>query len=435
MTDARIKAGIVAVTEFTRPSAGSYNGYIDYIGRKSAITSPQNQYSTYMDYMSNPAKSTGLFTAHSNSLSSEERKQIKALFTQAQTRGSLLWQTVVSFDNSYLETLGIYNAKSDWLDEDKLRTAIRQGSAKMYEKEGFLNILWTAAIHRNTDNIHVHIAAAEPEPMREKKAYTIYDRNPDTGLREPRRDVSGNVLTREEYKGRFKPSSLQALKREIANELTSNKEITAEINRLIREQIVGTKGETQLLLDIDIRQQLFKLYEKLPRDGNRNLWNYNSPAMAHLRPEIDAISRAYIEKYHPADYARLLKTLEKQAQVYRMTYGIPPAAGKGSTSSTTATGGHSTYAENKINDLYYRLGNAILRELKDYDRNREIQQRSARTTRLHHSKSIAAATTAARMQIAGADKDFDHALMQMKKALEKECREWKGEVELEEVEV
>ena len=434
-----IKAGIIAVTEFTRPGTGSYKGYIDYIGRKAAVRTDlplQRQYSAYMDYMENPEKSTGLFTARSDSLTAEERRQIRERFAQAQAKGSFLWQTVVSFDNNYLENLGLYDAKAGWLDERKLQQAIRQGADKMYEKEGFLNILWAAAIHYNTDNIHVHIAASEPEPMREKKVYTVYCKNPDTGIREPRRDATGNIITREEYKGRFKPSSLQALKREIASELTNNKEITAEINRLIRENIVGAKRETQLLLDEDIRQQLFKLYEKLPRDGNRNLWNYKSPVMAHLRSEIDAISKAYIEKYHPADYARLVKTLEEQAEVYRMTYGVP--AGSNSKGQRNHDNGKS-YAQNKIDDLYYRLGNAILRELKDYDRTIEVQQRAAlvaarkeeyrrssnHISKLRRDRNIKAAACSARVQMAGAGRDFDKAWLQLKKALERECREWK----------
>lgn len=449
-----IKAGIIAVTEFMRPGKSSYKGYIDYIGRKSAVRSDmplQKQYSAYMDYMDNPEKSTGLFTAHSDSLTTEERRQIKERFAQAQEKGSFLWQTVVSFDNTYLEHLGLYDAKANLLDEKKLLQAIRQGAEKMYEKEGFLNILWTAAIHYNTDNIHVHIAAAEPEPMREKKSYTVYRKNPNTDLREPQRDDQGNIITREEYKGRFKASSLQTLKREIASELTSNKEITAEINRLIRENIVGAKQETQLLLDGDIRQQLFKLYEKLPREGNRNLWNYKSPAMAHLRSEIDAISKAYIEKYHPADYARLVKTLEEQAEVYRMTYGVSRTArsdGRGNQKhgignvNSRSRNDRNDYAQHKLDDLYYRLGNAILRELRDYDRTMEIQQRaalvaarkeeyrrnSAHINKLRRDRNIEAAAGTARMQIAGAGRDFDKAWLQLKKALERECREWKEEM-------
>ena len=38
----------------------------------------------------------------------------------------------------------------------------------MLENEGLENAIWTAGIHYNTDNIHIHIATCEIMPAREK---------------------------------------------------------------------------------------------------------------------------------------------------------------------------------------------------------------------------------------------------------------------------
>lgn len=43
------------------------------------------------------------------------------------------------------------------------------------KNESLENATWSAAIHYNTDNIHVHVATVEPAPCRQKKMYQVYD--------------------------------------------------------------------------------------------------------------------------------------------------------------------------------------------------------------------------------------------------------------------
>ena len=79
----------------------------------------------------------------------------------AQDNGSLMWQTVISFDNRWLAEHGIYDAKNNVLDERKLKEIARGGVNRMLEKEHLESAIWSAAIHYNTDNVHVHIATVE----------------------------------------------------------------------------------------------------------------------------------------------------------------------------------------------------------------------------------------------------------------------------------
>ena len=170
-----VKAGVVVVTKFCKSSSKAFSSYIDYVDREEAARSNNtSKYNLYQDYMGNPEKSTGLFTETGDVQTMEEKTKLKDIFKQAQSKDSLMWQTVISFDNKWLEKNGLYSSKDKVLDEERLKGITRSAVHKMLEKEGLENAVWSAAIHYNTDNIHVHVATVEPEPMREKKKYIQY---------------------------------------------------------------------------------------------------------------------------------------------------------------------------------------------------------------------------------------------------------------------
>ena len=65
----KIKAGVVVVTEFCRPGEDKFQGYIDYINRSEAVRNDNTEkYNLYQEYMGNPQKTTGLFTAEKDML-------------------------------------------------------------------------------------------------------------------------------------------------------------------------------------------------------------------------------------------------------------------------------------------------------------------------------------------------------------------------------
>ena len=99
-----IKAGVIVKNRFCKPSSSKYNQYINYMDRPEAVrTEHTMEYDLYADYMGNPEKTTGLFTAEKNRLTEAESKEMKKRFAAAQEKGSLMWQTVISFDNSWLK--------------------------------------------------------------------------------------------------------------------------------------------------------------------------------------------------------------------------------------------------------------------------------------------------------------------------------------------
>lgn len=356
-----IKSGVVVVTKFCRSGSGAFSSYINYIDRDEAVrTEYSSQYNLYQDYMGNPEKTTGLFTGQKDIKTAKDKEGLKDIFRTAQENGSLMWQTVVSFDNRWLENNGLYNSKEGILDERRMKNITRSAVRKMLEKEGLENAVWSAAIHYNTDNIHIHIATVEPEPVREKRQYVQYSYTEENGKtgKTPKLDAAGNPVIKSEYKGTFRQGSIETCKREMVNQIINERENNVKINSIIRDSIVKQKREHPLAGDRELAHRFLELYQHMP-DCNRNMWNYNNPVMHPLKQEINRISESYLARYHEEEYRELKERLQIQEQKYRTAYG-----------ST-----ERSYARTKTEDLFARLGNAILKEIRQYDREEQDRKR------------------------------------------------------------
>lgn len=353
---AEIKAGVVVVTKFCKPDNEKYQKYIDYIDREEAVRKQHEaEYDLFADYMDNPEKTTGLFTSTQDRLGIEEKKQLKELFQKAQSNSSLMWQTVISFDHSWLQENGILE-ENGRLDERALKDITRHAVGKMLRNEGLENAVWSASIHRNTDNIHVHIATVEPEPMREMKEYVQYRNVEKDGnwIREPILGPEGNPIKKKEYVGRFRQKSIELCKSSVVNEIIKEQDNNRIINQIIRENIVQQKRNHPLLRDQRFQQAFLEVYQALP-DVERNLWNYNNSIMQPVRPMIDHLTRCYLETYHAEELKELDQLLRTQQKKYERAYG---------TSGTLRD-----YRETKLAELYTRMGNTILKEMRKFDKN------------------------------------------------------------------
>lgn len=293
---------------------------------------------------------------------------------KAQSNGSLMWQTVISFDNRYLTKNGLYDAENKTLNEGRLKAAATKAIVKMLEKEGLENALWAASFHYNTDNIHIHVATVEPIPLRKKSLYKQYEmtsegkykkiKDEKSGKLEkiPVVDIDGKPVYLEEYRGKFKESSLHGkdgLRSTLRAEIENSKEDTIEITKLIRD-IVADKKERSLLSNDEFAEKMKELYCNLKEKSNGkraylNLWAYNTNFMNDFKAKIDDISNDYINKYQEDAYKVLKAKISDKEAAYRESYG-----------------GDINYMQNQIKkELYPRLGNAILSELKAYEK---IQQ-------------------------------------------------------------
>ncbi len=151
------------------------------------------------------------------------------------------------------------------------------------------------------------------------------------------------------------------------------KKLFSAINRRETEMIYGRLFLWQIPLKIrtfsDYRtasryvRQFQKIHAMLPQD--KRLWNYNMNALNSVRPEIDKLTGKIIGKCFKQEWDELRSLLEKQSAAYTTAYG---------------SNSQNHYLENKEKELYYRFGNAILKEMKRYDRSLQ-QQKAARGTR------------------------------------------------------
>lgn len=329
-----IKAGVVLVSKFIVPQDKKFSEYIEYINRDEAVRNENfNKFSDYQDYMHNPEKTTALFTSTNDSLTKEQKQELKKQFETAQKNGSLMWQNVISFDNRWLEEQGIYESKTKTVNEKKLKEITRLAMKQMLINENMeSSAVWSASIHFNTDNIHIHIAVVEPNPTRD----TVF--------------VNG----KEQYRGKLKPNTLNKMKSKVINNIMDRSRQQQEINKIIRERIIGTKQRSPSYKDKVLKKSFKALYSKLPDD--KRMWQYNMNGISHLRDEIDELSKLYIETYHKKEFEELKEKLKKEQNILKSAYG---SEGKKL---------YENYVDNKIKDLYTRMGNTILKEMKEYDR-------------------------------------------------------------------
>ena len=410
-----IVAGCVVSTKFVTSGSDIFSGYIDYIDRENAVRNDHiYSYSLYANYMDNPEKTTDLFTASSNHLTDQEKQDYKAIYEKAQKNGSPMWQTVISFDNRWLEENGLYNSSDGFLDVKKLMTYTRFAVNDMLKAENLDNAVWTAAVHYNTDNLHIHIATVEPVPTREMvNVKTI--RFPSDWVKEnniirgetitPNKKVAAHkdknygyrniynritdLLTAQAYNTRLLGDYIainangsidlsyrgdNALIPGMAKLIDEHMEIKGTfkessikrckskmINQVIGHSLNNSKLNEIMRKNIaaSMRNNVLLEDKEIVRKFlsvynklpvQRNDWKYGMNKIAHLRPELDKITEMYLNKYMPDEFAQFKTLLNKQGQLYKEAYG-----GDADVKRITS----------QINELFKRCGNAILSQMKE----------------------------------------------------------------------
>lgn len=346
-------AGIVSTMRFERPGGEHFSGYINYINRSDAMRAKHFKdwnavkYDGYNQYMENPEKSTGIFTAGKDQLNIDARQQLRQSFEKAERNGSVMWQTVVSFDNTFLAEHGLYDPQTQEVDQQKLRIAIRTGMSRLLANEGLTaSAVWSASIHLNTDNIHVHIATVEPDPQRDFKEF----------------ERDGKVFR--ERKGYLKASTLDKFKSAVANELLNRDQSLAQISSLIRDRLPAHQEPWRNLPDRQLMNYYKQIYSKLPAD--RRQWRYNTNGMKDLRPLLDGFASRYMQLYHKTELEAFDSQLTNEVKFREFLYG-KGQPGKEENRS-------QEYYDHKYDELFARMGNSVLKEMLAQDRRNQNKQ-------------------------------------------------------------
>lgn len=330
----RAVPAIVMVCEFEKNNFKDYGGYIDYIDREEThneLDLKSSNYAEYLEYMDSKNRkkekdktTVKLFTEDKDILSDEDKEKLKDAYRIAQERGSYLWKDVFSFDNEWLEENKYYNSETKQLNEGKIREAIREAMSFRIEKENLNEAVWTADIHYNTDNIHIHTSLVELEPSKKK--------------------------------GKLKPQTLSNMKSAFVNSLVDRNKEHDKINELMREKIVNRKKDINTFRDKEMKKQFINIIKLLPEDLRQ--WQYAYNSIDEARPLIDNLSKYYINNYCKEDFNELDKLLDVEVEEYKKLYG-EGREGK-------EKGKYKDYKTNELDYLYKRMGNAFLTEMRSY---------------------------------------------------------------------
>ncbi len=346
------RPAIILTSEFRVGGNKPYKNYIGYISRKNAVKiqkqfeSDSNfEYNNYNNYIANPSKSTGLFTKELDSVDPTTRKKIKRIFQDAQNNNSVLWEDIFSFDNEWLEKNGLYDPKTKLLKETEIKKAVRLSMEKYFKVESLEETgIWTAGIHYNTDNIHVHIATVETKNTRPMISREFKIKNQENRW-------VGTGTFYEMPQGKRKPKTLDLMKSTFVNSLLQNDKELAMMNDLRNSIIYDFRDSNQSMEQSLIKiQDVKEILKLLPDD--RNQWKYNNNSVNNARKKIDKF--IFNSLKDDPSFNKYCSHLQKHGEKYKELYGIGDKNFER----------YKKYAENKTAELYSRLGNSFLRELK-----------------------------------------------------------------------
>ncbi|WP_255409642.1 relaxase MobL [Lactobacillus sp. ESL0233] len=198
---------------------------------------------------------------------------------------------------------------------------------------------WVASIHRNTDNVHIHIATVEREPRRQS-----IERN---GQKQP--------------KGRRKQSTIDHMKSSFANELIGTNELT-KILSIERQKIrkAVQKNLATNIINEDFQKEINRLMSTLPT--SRREWNYNKLNSSQQKSLNKIVDHLLSDNKDFQDWKNnVLKMQETRVALY------------GKSKRNT-----KNYASNQMygkEGIYARNGNALLHDLRELDKKANGNQR------------------------------------------------------------
>lgn len=317
--------GVTLMCDFVQAAnaGSSFGGFLDYMNRPDAFEAPELNagqgsgalYSGYMDYMRNDDKSDGLFTAINDHADPARVEELKNEFTRRQNLGCPLYRGIISFDNAFLKEIGLIDQAGP--DRTIIKETARASILELIEKSHLdpARVLWTGAIHTNTDNVHVHYSIIEDQKYTRRKDMI--------------------ALT-----------AIDASKSVIVNKLVGSEE-TILRTRLVREKLLPgvrheAKNNTALLSD---------LMDFLP---NNIPWEYGRKNFGPYRGRVDQVTNTIIMN-NPAlkePWDLINKDLDQYEKDVRRFYG---------------DGDRRLWENvkaNRLSDFYMRAGNTLLKELQ-----------------------------------------------------------------------
>lgn len=283
----------------------------------------------------------GVFSSDKDIVQLKDLNYIRDQLNEGQKNNSVLWQDVVSFDNSFLKKKGILSSKTGILNEEELQKATKKMQS-IFQKEmnpPLNDMYWVASIHRNTDNVHIHIATVERDPRRE-----IITRD---GISQP--------------KGRRPQKIIDHMKSGFANELIGSSEMTKELSK--KRQAIREAIQDNLISQVEqptFQDEINQFVRMLPE--SRRDWFYNKLDKRQQKMSNHLVDE--LLKDNP-DFQKYKDLVWKMQDDRQALYGKSKRENK-------------NYAINQLygkEGIYARNGNALLSDLRKIDKQANHNQR------------------------------------------------------------
>ncbi len=303
-----------------------FGRYLDYMERKELDvngfkTKKSSVLATDNGYQTKSGKE-GLFDSFNDIVGKDHREFYKKKFDETYKKGGLLWKPIISFDNDWLKEQGILSGNI--VDEEKLKLTTRHMMSTLLKENSLENnSYWVAQLHYDTDNIHIHIAMIEKNP------------------------VNVTNMTREEEieHGFFPNKSIKKMKSTCVRELANRDNEKKQIHDITRVRIIKVAQNTKFREDY---QEVFRhLSQRLSTYNYQNLKPYEKKWIKELSKDI-------LEKYFSSEYQKFIELTTKEQDFYRRAYG------------DQCKDLFESYMENCEKDLMKRLSNTILKQIKEY---------------------------------------------------------------------
>ena len=301
--------------------------FIDYMTRPGAFdpkvhSKKTDSYYDYIEYMRNDDKSDGAFDSDNDFMSEDQIRNFREQENISMSEGCPKYIGVMSFDNEFLKKHGyiISTLDGDIPDITAIKNVARHSINAMIDRSKKLdndNVYWMAAIHTNTDNIHVH--------------YALLERHRKRDLSDPDQDC-------------IEMDAIRALKSKAANDIFGQKK-TAELTELKRQvifpELADAMGSAEGLL--------MQLKDELPADIPMQYGNHRMKAF-HKKIDICVDAIIGSDPQLAEDLMRYSNSLDSLTSDYVDFYG------KGSQAIM--------YKENAMKDFYTSAGNILLKHIR-----------------------------------------------------------------------
>ncbi|NKC69079.1 MobP2 family relaxase [Vagococcus fluvialis] len=331
-----------------------FSNYLNYLGRQQALEKNNSRSEgeelelvtiekklKNMEQNSKPPTNhdnhmevRGLFDKENDTLTPERKEFYKEFFSAASNNGAFLFQDVVSFDTKFLVEQGVFVPLTKQLDSTKLKQAGRLMMKKYFELENLEETgQWVGAIHYNTEHFHIHFSTTESKNTRD--IITITDKQ--TGQK---KDVRN---------GFKKQNTINQMKAIFANQLIDRSQELEKISRLRNHLVLYVRESNH---ESKLKKQLNELKKILPIEKKK--WQYN-----RLSSSVKLIINETVESLlkENKDFNQFKQLIKEEGRFRNSLYRKESK---------------NEYYQNKMKDMNVRFGNALLKNMKEVEK--EIAQ-------------------------------------------------------------